>query len=477
MDALLKGTDTLLIVGSQAVLKQGERFDQLPEELMRLAVDLATDLAPGDMGTAAGTLTGTSPRKLALGMLPDTLSRHNSPTRSLGIQQVVAQSQTGKKGNAAILLYLDDASHYPAAAAAIARCLPLFSEKSSASPKATLKILALGPDDEPIPATKAVQTRVEMVRLVASWVDMPPSDCNPAYIQKAVWALLKGIPGVTKTAIVGDKLLTAGLGGIHGVGRTAPEAPRLLVLNYKPTGRAKGSLVALVGKGVTYDTGGLSLKVGGSMVNMKTDMGGAAAVFGAFLELVQTGCKRPVSALLCLAENSIGPNSYRPDDILKMHSGKSVEINNTDAEGRLLLGDGVSYAARKLKAAVILDAATLTGAQLVATGKAHAAVVTNEESLETGLIQAGKLSGELVHPLPFAPELYKKEFASQVADMKNSVADRMNAQSSCAAQFVYNHLDGQKVAWGHVDLAGPASIKGRATGFGVGLLAETVRAL
>ncbi|HRV80217.1 MAG TPA: leucyl aminopeptidase family protein, partial [Planctomycetota bacterium] len=101
----------------------------------------------------------------------------------------------------------------------------------------------------------------------------------------------------------------------------------------------------------------------------------------------------------------------------------------------------------------------------------------NEESLESGLIQAGKLSGELVHPLPFAPELYKKEFASQVADMKNSVADRMNAQSSCAAQFVYNHLDGQKVAWGHVDLAGPASIKGRATGFGVGLLAETVRAL
>ncbi|MEZ5976182.1 MAG: hypothetical protein R3E96_15475 [Planctomycetota bacterium] len=151
----------------------------------------------------------------------------------------------------------------------------------------------------------------------------------------------------------------------------------------------------------------------------------------------------------------MGPDAFRNDDILTMHSGKTVEINNTDAEGRLLLGDGVSYAARKLGAEVILDAATLTGAQLVATGKAHAAIVSNQELLESQLIQSGLLSGDLVHPLPFAPELYHKEFSSQVADMRNSVADRANAQSSCAAQFVYNHIEDREVTWGHIDLPAP----------------------
>jgi probable aminopeptidase NPEPL1 len=135
----------------------------------------------------------------------------------------------------------------------------------------------------------------------------------------------------------------------------------------------------------------------------------------------------------------------------------------------------VSYAARVLKADVVIDAATLTGAQLIATGKLHAGLVSNDADLELLMIEAGRLSGDLVHPLPFAPELYKKEFASLVADMKNSVADRMNAQSSCAAQFVYWHIEDAGVKWAHVDLAGPAFPAGRGTGFGVGLLSETVR--
>ncbi|MEZ6004093.1 MAG: leucyl aminopeptidase family protein [Planctomycetota bacterium] len=476
VDALLKGTDTLLVVGRQSVLKQGERFEPLPDALKRLCVDLASDLAAGDLGAAAGTLTGVSPRKLALGMLPDKVSRHNSASNALAIAQVVAQSQTGRKGEAAILLYLEDAAHYPAAAGAIARCLPLYSQRSGKTPPASLKILALDSAGQPVRADKVTQTRLEMVREMARLVDMPPAELHPAALQKEAYGLLRGVEGVTKTAIVGDKLLEAGLGGIHAVGRCAPEAPRLIVLQYKPRG-ARGPHVALVGKGITYDTGGLSLKVGGTMVGMKSDMGGVAAVLGAFLELVKTGVKRRVSAVLCIAENSIGPDAFRNDDILTMHSGKTVEINNTDAEGRLLLGDGVSYAARKLGAEVILDAATLTGAQLVATGKAHAAIVSNQELLESQLIQSGLLSGDLVHPLPFAPELYHKEFSSQVADMRNSVADRANAQSSCAAQFVYNHIEDREVTWGHIDLAGPAKPAGRATGFGVGLIAELVRAL
>ena len=210
---------------------------------------------------------------------------------------------------------------------------------------------------------------------------------------------------------------------------------------------------------------------------MKADMGGAAAVLGAFRALVEAGCQHRLTALLCMAENAIGPEAYKLDDVLTFHSGKTVEINNTDAEGRLALGDGVSYAARVLKADVILDAATLTGAQLIATGKKHAAVVTNDETLEELLVDAGRASGDLTHPLPFAPEFYKRELKSTIADMRNSVADRMNAQSSCAAQFIYWHVEDTDVRWGHIDMAGPAFIDRRATGYGVALLEEAVRRL
>ena len=181
--------------------------------------------------------------------------------------------------------------------------------------------------------------------------------------------------------------------------------------------------------------------------------------------------------MLCLAENAVGPNAYKPDDILNMHSGKTVEINNTDAEGRILLADGVSYAGRKLNADHVLDAATLTGAQLVSTGILHAAIFSNRQALEELFVQAGRSSGDLVHPLPFAPEFYKAELRSAVADMKNSVKNRMNAQSSCAAQFIYWHIEDLDVAWCHVDLAGPAFNRQHATGFGVALLAEAVRRL
>jgi probable aminopeptidase NPEPL1 len=158
-----------------------------------------------------------------------------------------------------------------------------------------------------------------------------------------------------------------------------------------------------------------------------------------------------------------------------------VEINNTDAEGRLLLADGLSWAARELHADVLIDAATLTGAQLISTGTVHAAVISNDAELESTAIEAGRRCGDLLHPLPFAPELFHHEFRSPVADMRNSVANRMNAQSACAAQFLWAHIEdapgASKRRWAHIDLAGPAFPKDRATGYGVALVAEIVRAI
>jgi len=203
---------------------------------------------------------------------------------------------------------------------------------------------------------------------------------------------------------------------------------------------------------------------------MKGDMAGAAAVLGAFRAAARLGWKGPLHAVLCLAENAVGPEATRPDDVLTLYSGKTVEVNNTDAEGRLVLGDGVAWAARRLNPKVIVDMATLTGAQLTATGRRHAALVCSDDALEARAVEAGRRSGDLTHPLPFCPEFFRKEFKSKVADMKNSVADRANAQSSCAGQFVYNHLAPWKGPWLHVDIAGPATSLERGTGYGVALL-------
>jgi probable aminopeptidase NPEPL1 len=132
----------------------------------------------------------------------------------------------------------------------------------------------------------------------------------------------------------------------------------------------------------------------------------------------------------------------------------------------------VAYAAKDIKADVIVDLATLTGAQMIATGRRIASIICNDESLEASAVKAGKRSGDLVHPLPYCPEFFKEEFHSIVADMKNSVKDRANGQVSCAGQFVANHLNGYKGQWLHVDIAGPAQSQGRGTGFGVGLLVD-----
>lgn len=192
------------------------------------------------------------------------------------------------------------------------------------------------------------------------------------------------------------------------------------------------------------------------MPGMKRDCGGAAGILGAFYAAVKANFTENLHAVFCLAENSVGPLSTRPDDVHTLYSGRTVEINNTDAEGRLVLADGVVYAQKDLNANIILDMATLTGAQGIATGKYHAAVLTNNEDWEDFSMKAGQISGDLVFPIPFSPELHFSEFASAIADMKNSVADRTNAQSSCAGLFIAAHLGfDYPGVWVHVDMASP----------------------
>jgi probable aminopeptidase NPEPL1 len=474
LKTLIKAAKTVMVVAPAAVYGKQKLPPLLGKKNDELLAELARELKPGDLGSAGTTLSGREPRTLAVGVLPDTLSRYNAPSRAECVRRVVGQVARGK-GKLGIILVLDDPDHLLPQAIAIARCFPQFSGKSQPAETRRVQILAIDREGQPIKPPARTASTLAAVRDSAELVDMPPSDLNPDTFAARTRALLEPLvaQGVTIEEIIGDELASKGLGGIHAVGRCALAPPRLLIARYQPR-RPSGRHIALVGKGVSYDTGGLHIKPRGGMEGMKGDMGGAAAVLGAFRVLVQADCRHALSLVMCIAENAIGPNAYKPDDILTMHSGKTVEINNTDAEGRLLLADGVSWAARVLEADTVLDVATLTGAQLVATGLLHAVIVSNDADLEARFIAAGRRSGDLVHPLPFAPELYRAEFSSGIADMCNSVHNRNNAQSACAAQFVYNHLEGVDVKWVHVDIAGPSFLKDRATGFGVALLAQAV---
>ncbi len=467
-----KTADAIVNIAPKSLIQEGW--------LGRISPDfLVTDLEPAAKLCAAKTdaesvQTLVGKKTVHAVVLPEVVSRHNAPARAEAAAAALGKLGLGGK-KVVIVAGLAQDEHMMATANAIGRCFPIFTRKNGKKKtEGQVSLLFLGADGRVRKPSKEVREVMEAARWAALAVDTHPAEMTTAIFAREAKKLVRGLKNVRASEIVGQKLLEQKLGGIHAVGRTAVVPPRLLVLDYKPA-KAKKTL-ALVGKGVIYDTGGLSLKIGGNMCTMKGDMGGAAAVTGAFRALAASGFEHRVICAVPLAENAIGPNSYRNDDIITMHSGKTVEINNTDAEGRLLLGDAVSYVARKFKPDALIDAATLTGAQLIATGYRHAAVVSNREGFECLAVDVGRASGDLCHPLPFAPEFYQAEFKSTVADMKNSVANRSNAQSSCAAQFVWSHIEDLDLAWLHVDLAGPAFRDGRGTGFGVALMSEILRA-
>jgi len=254
----------------------------------------------------------------------------------------------------------------------------------------------------------------------------------------------------------------------------------LLTLTPTDPEAAKQPPVAIVGKGIVYDTGGLNLKGNGGR-GMKDDMSGSGAVLGAFQYLATAAAAgqelaAPLVAALCLAENSIGPDAYRPDDILTMHSGKTVEVDNTDAEGRFVVGDGCSWCARELGAKVVIDAATLTGHSSF-TGKTHAAAMASDGPLEQLAVAAGLSSGEHVVPMVFLPEAQGAATSSPVADMSNT-GRSAGMGSAIGGYFIYAQVaDVPGIRWLHIDLGDPVGnfgLSGRATAYGVGLLSTLV---
>jgi len=240
------------------------------------------------------------------------------------------------------------------------------------------------------------------------------------------------------------------------VARASTEPPRLIHLTYKPK-KPKGKIV-LVGKGLTYDSGGLSLKPGSFMVTMKADKSGGSAVLGAMRAISELGSDYEIHGIIGATENMIGGDAYKPDDVLIAKNGVSIEVRNTDAEGRLVLADCLCYAQERIKADYIIDVATLTGACVVALGEYTTGVMGHSSKLKHQMLKAGTSSGELTATLPFNKYL-KKSIKSQVADISNTGSSRYGGAIT-AGLFLDNFIkEENKDKWLHLDIAGPAYVE------------------
>jgi leucyl aminopeptidase len=358
-------------------------------------------------------------------------------------------------------------------------------EKYQSSPKGGREpselIVGIGKTDprKLAPILEEVRVVDRATRLARDLVSEHPAYLHPEKMREV--ASLEARKAGLKCAIMEeDEMKRLGMGGMLGVSRGSEHPAVMIHLHHKPRGERKKSRVVLVGKGVTFDTGGISLKQPDGMDAMKADMAGAAAVLSTLLCLPALKIPVEVHGLLMMVENMPDGRAIRPGDILRICNGKTVEIKSTDAEGRLILADGLSWACKNLNPDYLVDLATLTGACMVALGPGCTGVMGNSEPLTGKILQAARDSAERMWPLPLFPE-YREHIRSEVADVKNSGIRYGGAVT--AGLFLQEFVQ-PGVAWAHLDIAGPSYFehaygyapKG-ATGHGVRTLLRWIRAL
>ena len=310
-------------------------------------------------------------------------------------------------------------------------------------------------------------------------VDLPPNTINPKYL--ANWAKETGEKygfGVEVLGYEASKIV--GLGAFLAVGKGSENEPQFIIMNYTPVAEVKHMKhVGLVGKGITFDTGGINIKTAG-MVHMKCDMAGGGAVFGAMQLIADLQLPVKVTAIVPCAENAVDGKSFLPSDVIHSYSGHSIEIIDTDAEGRLVLADGLSYLIKNFKPEYIVDIATLTGSSVATLGYECGALFTNNEEMAKKLQQNGDAIGERLWPLPLW-DVYKSDIESDIADVKN-YSGKPVAGAISAAKFLEYFTQEHKF-WAHLDVAGVAfgddefAKSKHATAFGVHLLTKFIENL
>jgi leucyl aminopeptidase len=346
--------------------------------------------------------------------------------------------------------------------------------------------------DEPAPAAldslvlmapESVAAAVEAARICAEAQNrardlqsLPSNVATPSFLAERATEIAAAHNTLGVEILGREEIAAKGMGGLVAVSQGSAEEPKLIVLRY--SGGGSGKTLGLVGKGVTFDTGGISLKSSAGMQEMKMDMSGAAAVLEAVGAVAELGLEVELIAVVPSTENMPSGRAIKPGDIITQYSGKTVEVNNTDAEGRLILADALAYAA-ELGAERIVDIATLTGAVMIALGSTYAAVISNDDELAAAVERVGRETGELVWRLPLHPE-YKALMRGTVADLTNA-APKRKAGTISAASFLEEFVG--ETPWAHIDIAGTAWDVGRpytgsdGSGYGVRLLTALARSL
>jgi leucyl aminopeptidase len=401
--------------------------------------------------------------------------------------QAVRAAIGAKATSVAVAMEPDD----PAAVGAIAEGLHLgayaFTTYKSSKPTAkaslgTATILtALARQAGAAKAVERAATVSGAVAQARDWVNTPPADLRPPAFAEVIksWAGSASEGSVRVTIWDERKLERERCGGILAVGAGSDVPPRLVQLTYRPDGAKKH--LALVGKGITFDSGGLSIKTGAGMQTMKMDMAGAAAVVAAIAAIARLGLRVNVTAYACIAENMPSGSATRPGDILTMRSGATVEVLNTDAEGRLVLADGLALAAAT-KPTAIVDVATLTGACIVALGDRTAGLMSNDDTIRQAVLDAAGETGEAFWALPLAEEMADRVKSSKVADLRQHTPKPAGG-ALFAAEFLRAFVN--DVPWAHLDIAGPAFneegpygyVPAGGTGFAVRTLVELAASL
>ncbi|MCX5196886.1 leucyl aminopeptidase [Streptomyces sp. NBC_00249] len=406
----------VLAVGLGSAPEQDESFD---EEALRRAA-----------GAAARALHGAKKAAFALPLDDASAVTAVAEGALLGAYAFTAYQGGDKKGK-------NSGPKQPLAEVALLGAKPRDKEHKAAAERASV-----------------VATEVNIAR---DLVNTPPNDLTPEAFAAVASATAKenGI----KVQVLDEKaLLKGGYGGIMGVGKGSENPPRLVKLSYTHAKAEK--TLAFVGKGITYDSGGISLKPAGHNETMKCDMAGAAAVFAAVVAAAKLGLQVNVTGWLALAENMPSGSATKPGDVLRMYSGKTVEVLNTDAEGRLVLGDALTKASEDNPDAIV-DVATLTGAMVLALGDRTFGIMANDDAFRTSIHEIAEEVGEASWPMPL-PEDLRKTMDSPTADMAN-MGVRMGG--GLVAGLFLQEFVGEGITWAHLDIAGPAFHEGAPYGY------------
>jgi leucyl aminopeptidase len=354
--------------------------------------------------------------------------------------------------------------------------------KTNGAPSAGVEriVLYAGPDSGVDEAAARAATVAHWVNRARDLANSPPNELTPATL--AARAAELDLPGLRVEALDPARIDELGMGALAAVGRGSANDPRLIVLHYEPSAPARDDLtLGLVGKAITFDAGGISIKPALKMEDMKGDMAGGAAVLAGTAAIAALALPIRVVTVLAAAENLVSGASFRPGDILRAANGKTIEITNTDAEGRLVLADGLWYARRE-GATHILDIATLTGAMELALGDLYGGLFANDDEWRDRIVAAGERSGDNVWPFPLHRR-FRRYVDSDYADLKNS-SDLGQASPALAAEFL-REFSGEG-PWAHLDMSGPGFLERSrgdyltqrgGTGYGVRLIVELATAL